>query len=115
MSKAWKFSLAGIVAAMMVAGQSSVEARPQYLGAFTKNYTDLAAEANKAKCAICHGKDKKERNNYGAALGKAIGKKNEKDADALKAALKKAEAGKSDVEGKTFGDLIKDGKLPNAK
>jgi hypothetical protein len=34
------------------------------------------------------------------------------EVDKIKEALKKTEKGKSSVEGKTFGDLINDGKLP---
>ena len=59
--------------------------------------------------------DKKEKNNYGAAFGKALGAKNEKDGEKIKAALIKAEGEKSAVDGKTFGDLLKDGKLPASK
>ena len=35
--------------------------------------------------------------------------------DTAKEVLKKAEAEKSAVDGKTFGDLLKDGKLPASK
>jgi hypothetical protein len=43
-----------------------------------------------------------------------IGKK-EKDVAKIKEALVKVEKEKSSVEGKTFGDLLKEGKLPSGK
>jgi len=59
--------------------------------------------------------NKKKRNNYGMALRKALGKKNVKKSDVIKKALKSIESGKSAVAGKTFGDLLKAGKLPASK
>ena len=91
------------------------QARPDYCKTFLGTYADNKAAAE-AKCGICHPvMDKKERNAYAMAVGKALGAKNVKDADKIKEALKKAEGEKSAVEGKTFGDLIKEGKLPGAK
>ena len=90
---------------------SDAQARPLYCKTFIEQYPKVEA-AKDAKCGICHpGKEKTERNNYGQALCKTIGE-NEKDAAKVKAALTKTEAEKSAVEGKTFGDLLKDGKLP---
>ena len=91
------------------------DARPAYCKAFIGHYTNVA-EAGAAKCAICHaGEDKKLRNNYGEAFGAALPGKNCKDEAAIKETLLKAEAGKSAVEGKTFGDLLKAGQLPASK
>ena len=59
--------------------------------------------------------DKKEKKNYGMAFGKGLSEKNLKDEEKIKEVLKKAEAEKSAVDGKTFGDLLKDGKLPASK
>ncbi len=86
----------------------------------TKTYPDLAkkhgGDTGKLGCAVCHPKDAKEkkkaRNNYGAALGKVVGKKNQTDEDKIKEALTKIEKEKSADGTKTFGDLIKEGKLP---
>lgn len=101
-------------------GGPEAQARPDYLKAFNATYPALKTEAEGAKCGICHPEEKKSvRNTYGKAMGTALGSdKNLKMADNEKKivdALKKAESEKSDVEGKTFGDLIKDGKLPNKK
>ena len=106
-------------AIVLLTGQSA-SARPQYEAAMRTHYPDFAkkhlGKNGKLSCSICHPvKDKKKRNNYGAALGKAIGKKSEKDKEKLKAALVKVEKEKSATEGKTFGDLIKAGELPGTK
>ena len=66
---------------------------------------------------------KKKRNAYGKALfaalkelddeskGEKRGKK-VKDAKIFQAALKKVDSQKDPASGKTFGELLKDGKLP---
>jgi len=121
------FGLA-MIGILLVAGPNTADARPKYLKGFKKEYKDLVkklkkqskAETDKAKkkklkvnCFVCHyGKKKKNRNDYGDAMGKALGKKKVKEADLIEKALKKIEKGKSSVKGKTFGDLIKAGKLP---
>ena len=92
---------------------NGADARPQYKSAFQKKYTKVAAN-NKITCDACHvkgEKDKKKRNNYGTALAKIV-KKNEKDKAKIGEALTKAEKEKSGTDGKTFGDLLNDGKLP---
>ncbi len=92
---------------------SGADARPQYKSAFEKKYPKVKA-ANKITCDVCHvkgEKNKKKRNNYGTALAKAI-KKNQKDKAKIAEALHKTEKEKSAIKDKTFGDLLKDGKLP---
>ena len=91
------------------------QARPQYLKQFVSMYPDLADAAKTKKCAACHDpadKKKKTRNQYGKAVGGALEKANEKEGDAIDKALKKAEEVKSEKTGKTFGEMIKAGKLP---
>ena len=91
------------------------QARPNYCKTFIAQYENVK-EAKEAKCAICHpGKEKKERNAYGVALSKCLGAEKIKDEAKIKESLKKVEGEKSAVEGKTFGDLLKDGKLPASK
>ena len=92
------------------------DARPQYNKAFKAAYSSNEA-VQKAGCMACHPMkdDKKVRNDYGSAVGKLVGEKNQKDEAKIGEALKKAEGEKSSVEGKTFGDLLKDGKLPGDK
>ena len=114
MRKSWTWIACGVafVGATLVGGPQNVQARPGYLKSFDTAYPALKA-TEATKCGVCHfGEKKTNRNDYGKAVGEALGAKDVKDADALTAALKKAEAGKSSTEGKTFGDLIKDGKFP---
>ncbi len=73
-------------------------------------------KSGKVSCAVCHpSKSKKDRNNYGAAMTKALGAKKVKDTAKIKEALEKIAKEKSATEGKTFGDLIKEGELPGTK
>lgn len=103
-------ALAGLVLASM--GQEAA-ARPPYLKSFVSTYEKVKAEAETQKCMVCHpGSSKKDRNDYGKAMGEALGGANIKDADKVVEALKKIEKEKSSVEGKTFGDLLSEGKLP---
>jgi hypothetical protein len=86
----------------------SANARPGYMKAFTETYPNVT-DAATAKCGVCHeGTDKKMRNGYGKALGAALGEANVKDADKVKAGLKKVEE-----SNKEYGDKLKAGKLPN--
>jgi hypothetical protein len=86
----------------------SADARPGYLKAFTDSYPNVTGAAT-AKCNVCHvnGQEKKVRNDYGKAVGGALGMPNVKDEAVVKAALKKAEEGN-----KEFGEKLKAGKLP---
>ncbi len=105
-----------VAAAMFVLTGSEAMARPKYANVATAAYPDLAQKhgtEGKLTCALCHPeKDKKVRNNYGAAFGGKLEKKNETDEAKIKEALTKAEGEKSATEGKTFGELIAAGELP---
>ncbi len=107
------FGMAAIaIVGFFAAAPQQAEARPQYLKGFIGKY-DISA-AKEKKCGTCHGEDgknKKKVSDYGKALGKALGKKNVKGADDIAKALD--EAAKADAgDGKTFGDILKSGKLP---
>ena len=118
MRKSWTWIACGVafVGAAMISGPQDAQARPGYLKAFNTAYPKLKDAADVAKCGVCHfGEKKTNRNDYAKAMGEALGAKDVKGDGSeakIEAALKKAEAGKSSTEGKTFGDLIKDGKLP---
>lgn len=102
----------GVLSVILGLG-GSVEARPPYLKEFTGTYEKLKKDAEDKKCNVCHyGDSKKNKNDYGKAVGGALGMANVKEAEKIVEALKKAEKEKSSVEGKTFGDLLADGKLP---
>ena len=104
-----------LMAALFLGFGSSADARPNYNKAFQAKYPDLAA-AKEAKCNVCHeGKDKKVRNDFGMAFSKDLDGKKVMDAAKIDAALDKVASEPSAVSGKTYGDLIKEGKLPNSK
>jgi len=95
-------------AAVLALALDSADARPPFTKVFTETYPDVTAAAT-AKCNICHvnGQEKKVRNDYGKAVGGAIGAKGEKDLAKVKAALKKVEE-----EHKEWAEKLKAGKLP---
>jgi hypothetical protein len=80
----------------------------------------LVVAVEKVKCNVCHkGKNKKLRNAYGDELAKLLDKKTDaKDPEKIKQALEKVAALPSDANNAsspTFGDLIKEGKLPGGE
>jgi len=95
----------------------------QFVATYVKSDSEDAkdkafAEAvEKVKCNVCHeGKLKKNRNEYGKALGQLLSRKTDtEDKEKILAALKKVEAKRVDPKDEnspTFGDRIKAGKLP---
>jgi hypothetical protein len=116
MSRVVKLSVLTIVVLFVGAiVASQAQARPNYCKEFIGQYENVK-EAKEAKCTICHpGKEKKERNIYGVALSKCLAAEKVTDEAKIKESLKKVEGEKSAVAGKTFGDLLKDGKLPASK
>jgi len=117
------FVLGCVVAALCV---SQASALPPFNKEWTAKYVEGNSNAafvesvNSVKCNVCHvGKSKKDKNEYGVAVGKFLTKKGfeavKSDEEAAKKyvleGLEKAEAEKSSG-GKTFGELIKAGQLP---
>jgi hypothetical protein len=115
-------AVAGLVVALaavvVLTSVRSAQARPQYMKIWLETYPDVAQKNDVKKtvsCNVCHfGAVKKNRNEYGKAIVKALeGKKNvparNKDAivDALKAAAKDKNS-----DGKTFGELLEANELP---
>jgi hypothetical protein len=103
---------------LFAVGAQQAHARPYFLKMWIEAYPDVAKDNDvkeKVKCNVCHvGTNKKMRNAYGKALQKAFGKKLKKSDDQeFNDGLKKVEGEKSETEGKTFGDLLKDKKLPS--
>jgi len=98
-----------LVATAMALGLSvdSAQARKPYLDEFLALYPNVAA-AKESKCAVCHAPDsKKVRNDYGKAVGKALGMPNVKDAAEIKKALETAAKDNPD-----FDKALKAGELP---
>ncbi|HVX14827.1 MAG TPA: hypothetical protein VHC22_26795 [Pirellulales bacterium] len=115
MRRAIVIALFGGLISVLPVKQAS--ARKPYFDEFKEKYAtdkDYLAEVEKASCFVCHvGKSKKNRNAYGMALGKVIAK-GEKDKAKIGEALGKIEDEKSS-DGKTFGELIKEHKLPGGE
>lgn len=111
MRKLMIVAVAAAVGLMVVAGPKSAQARPEYQKAMIAKYTKISAEDQEKKCLICHGEKKTERSDYAQALGKALGGKNIKDVEKINAALTEVEA-KEYEDGKTYGSLLNEGKLP---
>lgn len=113
MRMSWTWIACGVaLAAANVYLAPTANARPNYNKEFWATYPALEKAHADTKCDVCHGKEKKVRNDYGKAFGEALGGEKEKDVEKIKAAIKTAETKASSVEGKTFGDLIKEDKLP---
>jgi hypothetical protein len=98
------------------------QARPTYLGWWLETYPDVAKKNDvktAVKCNVCHfGTSKKNRNDYGKAITKALApkknlKKTDENKDLFNEALKTAAKQKSATEGKSFGDLLDAGELPS--
>jgi hypothetical protein len=107
-------------------------------GLETKYDATTSGSAKYMRCMVCHERverdvavgesthylPKKKRNAYGKALFAALMKlddpakekdklgKKVKDVKIFQAAMKRVDAEKDPTSGKTFGELLKDGKLP---
>ena len=86
----------------------------EFAAVYVKEGTPLAEAVATAKCNVCHvGESKKDRNAYGQALAERLDKKEDaKNVEKIRQALAEVAALPSAVAGKTFGDLIAEGKLP---
>ncbi len=104
---------------------SQAKALPAFKKAFQKKYVDPSTSEDfkkaftAASCNTCHVKGEKKtvRNDYGKALDKFIAANGGKKIkpDDLDKAFEDAAKENSAISGKTYGDLINDGKLPNSK
>ena len=120
MSRSCRHACVLVLALATVAGLAPTPAfaikqfADEFKAVYVKEGTPLAAAVEAAKCNVCHvGKEKKNRNAYGEALDKLLDKKADKeDKDKIRKALDEVAKLPSAVAGKTFGDLIADGKLP---
>lgn len=89
-SKRWIAFIAAFAAATIAHQPQSADARPRYLTVFRVVYPE---KHRVARCAFCHvGKEKTNRTEYGIAVEEALGSRNVRDVEIIKAALKKAEA-----------------------
>jgi hypothetical protein len=121
MNRRWLLLLVGL--AVVFASQQPASALPpfnkEWLGKYVAGNSDkkFVAAAGAAKCNVCHlGNNKKDKNEYGVAVGKYLNKAGLKAAGAaapqwIVSGLDKAAAEKN-TKGEVFADLIKQGKLP---
>ena len=109
----------GLVA---IAGSQSALAIPPFYKEFESMYVEpgsplAAAVARVKKCNVCHvGTDKKKRNAYGEELNKLLDRKTDsKDVEKIRGALEevaKLHIDPNDDASPTYGDRLKEGKLP---
>jgi len=99
----------------MICASNQAEARPNFKKIWAETYPGSKMMVSK-KCGVCHpGKSKKIKNAYATAVSKGLGKRKQTDKEIIVKALKDAEKMPSSVEGKTFGDLIKEDTIPPGK
>jgi len=118
--------LIGTVAARIQPAHAIDAFKKEFVNKYVKkessdpNEKAFAEAATKANCNVCHvGKNKKERNEYGKALDELLDKKADmKNSKKIQDALETV-AGKNSKPGDstspTFGDLIKQGRLPGGE
>jgi hypothetical protein len=131
MKRLMMWVLLPVLAVVVIGSMTPVHAIPAFEAEYKKTYykPDGSAEQKKlaaaidkisetkdgktTSCNVCHiaGQGKKMKNEYGQAVGKVVTKKDKDAADKIQAGLKTTEGEKS-KSGKTFGDLIKAGELP---
>jgi hypothetical protein len=81
--------MAGLILVFLVLQIQPAHARPRYLLVFSDLYPKAEMTT---RCAVCHvGESKTVRNEYGIAIEDALGSRNVRDIEIIKAALKKAE------------------------
>ncbi len=122
--------LCGVAAGLLLAPAESAHAIAPFKKEFDAKYVKedpstpeeiaFAAAVKKVKCNVCHvGKKKKDRNAYGDALDALLDRKADmKNKAKIQEALDKVADMKSDADdpnSPTFGELIKQGKLPGGE
>ena len=117
----------GIMIVSICITTQSTSAYVQFFGAFKKTYISAHSPpefkllVNRAKCAICHDttkkkpngtSDKKFRNPYGMELDELLSKDDKKDKEKIYKALETISSKKAPDASKTYGERIKEYKLP---
>jgi hypothetical protein len=115
---------AGLVAVLFATQALAVksfrdEFKAKYIKPDSQDAKDVALRDafDSAGCNVCHaGESKEERNTYGKELAKLLDRKADaKNKEKIQAALEKVAGMKSepkDPKSPTFGELIRQGKLP---
>ena len=132
MKKVALLGFAGVVVSSMVFGLNArtAQSRPTYKAVFVAKYVKpdsndasdkaFAELVTKANCQVCHepGMNRKLRNVYGKQLALLFVPPNEKDKKKIDEALDKVaemHVDEKDPKSPTFGDLIKNHKLPGGE
>ncbi len=125
-SNRWGLVLGAMVVVVVGAAPRPAFAMKEFFGEFKAVYVKpdsadandkaLVSEVETAKCNVCHvGSSKKERNSYGNALADLLDKKEDKkNQEKIRTALETVAAMPSADGAPTFGELLKQGKLPGA-
>ncbi len=121
----WPMAVLGVLGVAALSASPAFAVK-QFKERFEKRYikadsaepkdTALREAYEKAACNVCHeGESKKNRNAYGRALHEFLDKKDKDDEAKIDAALEKVESKRSvpgDEKSPTFGELLRQGKLP---
>jgi hypothetical protein len=129
--KPWFIVVCGVLIACGVwqASVPTAHAVPNFKKEFDSMYVkadsadpvekQLAADVERVKCDVCHMPgSKKTHNAYGKALKPLLKKTDKDDLPKIHSALEKVadmKADPKDPKSPTFGDLIKQGKLPGGE
>ena len=115
----WIIPVFVVLLSSCLIGRNS-EARPKFSKIFQTTYEKeyVGKDLGGKSCTICHDKTNDNKylsNDYGEAMKESLSGKNTKEESVIVSALKDTEEKPSAVEGKTFGDLIREGRLPASK
>lgn len=126
MKSRWALAVAAVATLAVFGAAQLTYAIPPFAEVFAATYgsnADIKKGIETEKCNVCHmGTKKKDKNAYGNALhdsglekvmGDAYKTDKEGTTKKIVEALKKTEE-KKNAAGKTFGELLKAGKLPGA-
>lgn len=97
--------------AVLTASPEPLQARKQYMDAFSARYPRLVPQVTAQKCGVCHGKTKVLRSDYAESMKAALGAKNVKKQADIDAALKQVEV-QQHQPGQSYKDLFDAGMLP---
>lgn len=121
----WTMAGVGALAAVALSASPALAVKQfkerfenRYIKADSSEPKDVALREayEKAGCNVCHeGESRKNRNAYGRALHEFLDKKDKDDDAKIDSALEKVESKRSvadDAKSPTFGELLRQGKLP---
>jgi len=121
MHRFWLVLLCFAASVTLLLGRPAL-ARPRYLGVFVSTYEQnyVASAVSVQTCSICHDRTSGNRlssNNYAAAMAAVAGASNDRgeNDESIRRVLEEVESRPSAIDGLTFGDLIRVGRLPASR